>query len=176
MKWTLVVAIAGLLATALSSCDSTDPVVSQEFSGEAVLAKANCGGQITLEQNIPLQLIGPISSSSSTSGFISGSAIYGVEPSPILIRDMVSVSIQFDAALHALDGTDRFWIFSGTSTDQVAPSVADPTLLVKEYRMPVASSQSPVVILYVQYEVTTCRVTVHSMWAVEGGLRTHSEG
>ncbi len=176
MKWTFAVAIAGLLATALTSCDSTDPVASQEVSGEDVFAKARCGGQIALEQNIPLRLIGPISASSGTSGFISGSAMYGVEPSPILIRDMVSASIQFDAAVHALDGTDRVWTFSGTSTDQVALSVADPTLLLKEYRAPVTSAQSTRVTLYVQYEVTNCRVTVRNMWAVEGGLRTHSEG
>jgi hypothetical protein len=176
MKRTFVVAIAGLLAAALTSCDSTDPVASQEISGESVLAKANCGGEIALEQSIPLQLIGPVVSSQSQSGFISGSAVYGVGPSPILIRDMVSVSIQFQASVHALDGTDRVWNFSGTSTDQVALSVSDPTLLVKEYRTPLLSSQSRPFILYVRYEVTNCRVTVHSMWAAEGGLSISSEG
>ncbi len=170
MKWTFVVAIAGLMATALNSCDTSDPVASPEVSVDDVFAKANCSGRIPLDQNIPLSLNGPVLSSNGQSAYINGGATYSVAPSPILVRDMVSVSLEFNAVLQTLDGPDRAWIFSGRSTDQVQLSAADPTFLTKAYRTPALSDGSPVMTLYVRYEVTNCKISVHSMWAAEGGV------
>ena len=138
--------------------------------------KANCSGRIPLDQNIPLSLNGPVLSSNSESGYISGDATYSVSPSPILVRDMVSVALVFSAVLQTVDGAERAWIFSATSTDQVELSAADPTILIKTYRTPTLSSGAPAMTLYVRYEVTDCKVSIHSMWAVEGAGRGRTDG
>jgi len=172
MKRTIVFTVAGLLAAALTSCDSSDPVLSSEMSGEMAFAKTDCGGEIALNQSIPLRLIGPGVSSGSTTGAIKGTVQFGVGPSPILIRDMLSVSIKFDALVEVFDGTNRTWTFSGNSTDQIALGATDPGFFLRKYTAPGLTAQSPAMVLYVQYLVDGCNIAVNSMWAVEGGLRT----
>jgi hypothetical protein len=173
MKRTIVVAAIGL-ATIMVGCEGTDPVISPETSQSVEFDKANCSAEIPLDQIIPLDLMAPTPTPSSELGAVDGNVIYGVGPSPVLLRDMVSVSLQFNATLTSLEGTNQTWVFSGSSTDQISLTVSDPTLLIKEYRTPGITAQSPVVTLFVKYTVTECEVKVHSMWAVEGGIRTSS--
>jgi hypothetical protein len=169
MKWTFVVAIAGLLASTLTSCDSSDPVVASEPTAEFALGKAKCAAQIVLDENVAIHFSGPsISNGPSYAGF-KGTLTYNVTPSPILVRDMVSVTIDFDGILDSFDATDRVWAFSGKSTDQVALSISDPTYLVKAYHTPLASLQAAQMTLFVRYEISDCKVSVESIWAVEGG-------
>ncbi len=167
MKRTFVIATVVLLAATLNSCDSSDTVTSPGFSGDAALSKARCGGDIVLRENIPLGVIENNPLASDRFAFINGKVTYGVGPSPILMRDMVSVSLDLDAELHPLDGTDQIWMFSGKSTDQVALSSAGPTFLAKEYQ-----ARELAITLYVLFEITSCKVTVEEMWAVRDGRST----
>ena len=176
MKRTIAFTLAGLLIAALTACDSSDPVLSSEMSGDVAgdvsFEKTSCAGSIPLAQSVSLRLIGPNATSGGTTGSINGKIRYAVGPSPVLIHDMFSVSLKFEAEIEAFDGTNRTWNFSGNSTDQIAILATDPGFFLKEYQAPGQTAQSPVVTLYVEYSVDGCNVAVHNMWAVEGGLRT----
>jgi hypothetical protein len=167
MKRTFVVATAVFLVATLNSCDTADTVTPTEVSGSSALSKAKCGGDIVLSGNIPLGVIEINPLASDQFAFINGKATYGVAPSPILMRDMVSVSLDLNAELHPLDGTDQIWLFSGKTTDQVALSNAGPTFLQKEYQ-----ARGLAITLYVRYEISACKVTVEEMWAVRDGRST----
>jgi hypothetical protein len=123
MKWTFVVAIVALLAASLTSCDSSDPVVATEpaaelalGTAELALGKASCAAQIELDENVAVRFSGPSISNGANYAALKGTLTYNVSPSPILVRDMVSVTIGLDGILESLDATDRVWAFSGKST------------------------------------------------------------
>ena len=175
MKSTIVIAAAILLAAALNSCDTGDPVTAPEASATSALNKAQCGGTIDLGEIIPFSTVEIEGKASDQFVYVDGNVQYAVELLPILARDVVSLSLVFKASLHPLNGTEPIWELSGKSTEQVVLSLAGPTSLVKSYS---TGDQPTKVTLFVRYEVTKCKVTVSEMWATKAtgstGLPTDS--
>jgi hypothetical protein len=165
MKTTVVVAIAFLVAATLNSCDTGDTVTAPLASETMAIQKtAQCGGTIDLGEIIPFSQIEIDGRSSDQFAYLDGSVSYGSVLLPILVRDMVSLSLNLKASLHPLNGTEPIWEFAGKSTDQVALSFSGPTFLVKAYE---TGSGPTTATLFVRYEVTKCKVTIDEMWATK---------
>jgi len=126
------------------------------------LAKAACQGFIAMDEEIPFAVI-ELNPLINQSIYVAGTVGYQMGQPPVLVRDQVTVSLSLNADLRPVNGTDPIWSFSAESEDVVALSNSGPTLLLKKYG---GRSQLSFVTLYVQYEVSKCKVTVESMWAV----------
>ena len=151
------------VTAAIIGCESPAPLETWSLPQDDVLMKALCQGVITIDEEIPFITIEINPVDVHPTAQVSGTVKYIIGPSPILGRDMVSLTLTVDATLRPLNGPGPNWNFHSVSTEPVQISAKEPTLLSKEY-----SSGRPgwSVTLHIEYEVRKCNVVAKSIWAV----------
>jgi len=164
-----------LISTVLViGCNDSPPVGPETTQSADGAAKAIVPvllpnrGKITLDRTVQLSIT-PTNATPNL-GFLTGTAKFKVGPSPILVRDYLSVDLSMQATLKEVSGTasgtGATRVFSGESTDQVlAPSAGTPAFIVKSYEVqntdPVPGSSMT---LNIKYMILSGAVSVQSIW------------
>ena len=155
-------------------CNDSAPVGPETIQPADGVAKALVPaplpnrGKITLDRTVPLSIT-PINSPPNL-GYLTGTAKFTVAPSPILVRDYVTVSLSMQATLKSLtttSGAGRTWFFAGESNDQVLASDAGvPAFFVKTYEVNNPTDPIPAysMKLNIKYKILSGIVSVESVW------------
>ena len=162
MKHRATLLVVGAAAGLIIGCDNPQQT---EPNGAALgdLQKAACQGVIVLDEKIPLFVEETNPPALPQLAQISGQVNYLVEPAANLALDLVSISLAIDVTLQPLNATEPVWSFSGESQSFVGVRTQDPTIVLKQYK---AIGRNQTVMLYVEFGVGYCSLSVEKMWAV----------